>query len=658
MIAGFSSAPGGRAPPTDRRRCWILVGAILAAYAPLWRAGFIWDDDSLLTANPMIRDPHGLYQFWFTSRALDYWPVTSTSFWLEWRVWGLHPLGYHLTNLALHLSTVLLLWAVLRRLRIPGAWVGALLFAVHPINVESVTWIAERKNLLALLFYLGSILWFLKERYWLSLGLFALAMLSKGSVATLPIVLGGIVAWRRGSSVEATSRRLSGAESGETPLLQEILRLAPFFLVAAVLAAVDIWFQRHGRIEIIRTAGWAERIAGAGAVILFYLHKCVWPAHLIFVYPQWQIRPHEVVWWIPLGVVALVTAALVVLARRRRPSAHAADARAALYAWGYFCVSLIPVLGLTDVYFMKFSLVADHYAHLALIAVTAGAGAIAHHVYQSAAHRLRPGLVVLGTAAVGLLAGLTWRQNLNYRSEVVLYRSILADNPESWLAHGNLGMLLAQTPSGDSAARAEFEAALRLKPDYAEAHNNLGVSLAKDPTGLPAAIGHYQAALRAKPDYALAHYNLAAALSTLPGRESAAAAEYESALRLAPDHSDWENDLAVLLAKTPGSLPEAIGHFETAVRLQPDDPEIRYNLANHLMRVPDRLPEAVEQYEAALRLRPDFAAAHFNLGLAYGRAGQLERAIPHFQRVVELEPGNQAARQILARIQAGRQSMP
>ncbi|MGD1032032.1 MAG: tetratricopeptide repeat protein [Opitutaceae bacterium] len=764
--SAFSAAlPHGRA-------FWqiaVLIALALIAYGPIWHAGFIWDDDSMLTANPMIRARDGLIQFWFTKNALDYWPVTSSTLWLEWRLWGLNPLGYHLTNLALHLAGVALLWSVLRRLRVPGAWLAALIFAVHPVNVESVTWIAERKNLLALLFYLISILWFLKAGiaegpsdpaagadppapcnrwYWLSLIAFILAMLSKGSVATLPLALAGIIAWRR---------RLA---------LSDLLRLVPFLVVAGALAAVDVWFQRHGAPEVIRQAGFTERLLGAGGVIWFYLSKSIWPVHLMFVYPQWRILPESFLWWLPLLGVLGFTALLWGLARRERlrprdgsaPGAPCEDwGRAALYAWGYFCLSLVPVLGLTDVYFMKFSLVADHYAHVALIGVAAWIGFAAHSLYQRSGPAARAGLAVLVAVAVCSMAGLSWRQNLMYRDSLVLYRTTLALNPDCWLAHNNLGLLLSAQPDHGPEARAEFEAAIRIKPDYADAHNNLGLELAKTPGRqsdaiaqydraiqikpdyaaahnnlanelaklpgrmpeavahyeqairinpnfadahnnlaaalaripgrlpeavahyeqalqinpnyaeahfnlglalaqipgrLPEALDQYEQALRIRPDFAAAHVNLADELAKLPGRLPEAVTHYEQALRTNPDDADVQNNLAVALAKIPGRMPEALAHFDAALRIDPNDADLQYNLANQLAKIPDRLPDAVAHYEQALRIRPDFAEAHYNIAVAYARSGRMDDAARHLERVLELDPSNRQARELLEQLRA------
>jgi tetratricopeptide (TPR) repeat protein len=538
----------------------LLIGLTVAAYLPSLANGFIWDDDASLTQNPFIRSGEGLHDFWVTTLTPDYWPVTATTLWAEWRLWGMNPFGYHVTNLALHVAEVLLLWTVLRRLRIPGATLAALLFALHPVNVETVAWITQRKNLMAMLFFLLAILAFLKagERlraaYWLSLLALVLGMLSKGSVAVLPVVLLGLIAWRR-------------------PLRAgDFLRVAPFFAVAGVLTLVDIWFQGHhlAAAETIRRTGGLERLLGAGAVVWFYLSKAMLPIRLILPYPLWRIESASVGWWLPL-LAALALTGWLWHGRR----AHALS-RGALFAWGYFCVALVPVMGFTDVYFMKFSLVADHYQHLALIGITTLAGA-----GWAEWHRRDPGLRSWAAAVitVGLLGALTWQQGLRYRDTETFFEATLRQNPDSAMAHNNLGMVLGaeQRPLE---AMTHFMEALRLEPDSAEAHSNIGAVLIGEGRA-EEGMAHYRAALRIKPDLFVAHLNLGNTLL----RE--------------------------------GRLEEAGVELQAAVRLKPAFPEAHELLGDVWFQL-GRGPEAIREYEAALRLRPDYAEARVHLERALG----------------------------------------
>jgi len=568
----------------------VLAGLAALAYVPALRGGFVFDDDNLLTKNPLIQASDGLSRIWFTSEPVDYWPVTLTSFWAEWRLWGADPAGYHIDNLLLHIASALLLWLILRRLGLLGAYWAALLFAVHPVNVQSVAWIAERKNTLSLLFFLLSIRAFLATKwggaeksnpsaYGLSLFAFVLAMLSKGSVAVLPLVLLGLVAWRR---------RLQAAD---------FLKAAPYLAVAVVLTLVNIQFQNHGLTAPIRAAGLAERMLDAGAVVWFYLGKALLPVDLTFIYPLWRVRPADLLWWLPLAVAAAVTGFLGWKAWLGPSRAKGKGWKAAFFAWCYFGVALIPVMGFADINYMKYSLVADHYQYLALIGVCSWAAATWWAGGIAVNLRLKFG-VAAGVA--GLLAILTWRQAGMYRDAETLYRATLARNPQCWLADNNLGIV--EVNSGRRAeARAHFLRALELNPEYAEAHFNLGLLLYKEPGGMPAAEDHFARAVQLSPRYAEARYYLANSLGDL-GRTEEAITQYEEAIRWRANFPDAQLNLGSTLAGA-GRVAEALPHFEEAVRLNPGSAQAQLNLAFALREV-GRVQDGEVHYEKAIRLDP------------------------------------------------------
>ncbi len=615
----------------------LIVLATTVAYFPSLSGGFILDDDLLLTDNRLIKAADGLYRFWCTTESVDYWPVTNTTLWLEWRLWGIHPTGYHVTNLVVHIVEALLIWVILRKLSIPGAFLGALLFAVHPVNVESVAWIAQRKNLMAMLFFLLSVLWYLKAEtppsrasparadcwYWLSLVAFVLAMLGKGSVTILPVVLLGIVWWRR-----PLTRR-------------DVLRAVPFFVVAAVLTWVNVWFQTHGIITEIRRASFAERLLGAGAVVWFYLYKAMLPINLAFIYPRWHIDTEQVLWWLPL--VACVGVTGVLWWYRRGWS------RSLLFAWGYFCVALVSVMGFTDVGFMENSLVADHYQHVALIAVTAlvaaGWGTCARQTRRS--RRWVPNAVA--AIVCGALIILTWRQSSRYVNAVTLYQATLGRNPDSWIAHNNLGLALSESSRPQEAIE-HYEQALRLKPDYPEAHYNLGYALARQGK-LDEAIAHYSEALRITPAYAKAHNNLGNALAR-QGKLDEAITQYSEALRIYPAYEEAHYNLGNALA-TRGRLDEAIAQYSEALRINPAYAEAHNNLGNALA-TQGKLDEAIAQYSEALRINPACAEAHNNLGNALARQGKLDEAIAQYSEALRINPAYAKAHNNLGNALAAR----
>ena len=298
----------------------IIIVSILLAYYPCLQGGFIFDDDILLTENHLIQASDGPYQFWFTTKALDYWPVTNTMLWIEWRMWGMNPTGYHVINLIIHITEALLIWFILRKLSIPGAFLAAMIFAVHPVNVESVAWIAQLKDMLSLLFFLLSTLCYLQCRD---------ASPSAQRRKTVPnfrprrsaFILdlwywsepGGV---HIGDAQQGIVGRIAGYAVGDNLVAcgsltkWDLLGMAPFFLVSVGFTIVNIWFQTHGSGEAIRNAGFMERLLGAGGVVWFYLYKALLPINLAFVYPQWHINSGNPLWWLPLIGAVAVTAVL------------------------------------------------------------------------------------------------------------------------------------------------------------------------------------------------------------------------------------------------------------------------------------------------------------------------------------------------------------
>ena len=643
----------------------LLAAAAVLAYWPALAGGFIWDDETLVTGNDLVKSADGLRRIWFTTQPIDYWPLTNSSFWLEWRLWGMHTTGYHATNLLLHIGSAWLVWAILKRLSIPGAFLAALLFVLHPVNVESVAWIAQRKNTLSMVFFLLSILWFLKfdaglagrepetppaaakrrrggravpgqpdrsrtgHWYWLSLAAFVLAMLSKGSVAILPAVLLLLVWWRRGMITRV-----------------DLMRSAPFFGVAVALTLVNIWFQMHLVPDGIRHVTLVQRALGAAAIVWFYLYKALWPAQLVFIYPQWDIRASEIRWWLPLAA-ALGTSA-VLFWQRRRPFV-----RALLCAWVFFCLALLPVMGFTDVYYMTYSLVADHYQYIAIIGVVASiAAGLARLMVlaQEDVHlegKLAAWLSVLGRglgfgrplgagawcAAILMVLGTgTWRQSHQYVNAETIYRSTLRDNPSSWLAHNQLGVLLVAR-SVDDEAMLHFRDAIRLKPDLITAHNNLCHAL-QQAGRAEEAVAECSKALQLDSDLSTAHNDLGASLASL-GQFDRAQAEFEAALRLDQNYGDAHNNLAnILVAK--GQEAQAAEHYRQAVRIMPDFAAGRANFGFALEKL-GRTDEAIDQYREAIRLDPSLGQIQRRLAALLQESGRME-AVARYTEALRLHP--------------------
>jgi tetratricopeptide (TPR) repeat protein len=592
----------------------ILVGAVFTVYLPLFHAGFIWDDDAFLTNNPLIKAGDGLYRFWCTTEPPDYFPLTSSVLWLEWRIWGDRPLGYHLVNIALHAASSVLLWRILARLKVPGGWLAACLFAVHPVNVESVAWITELKNTLAMFLYLAAVLGFLQfddsRRYgWFgfSLAMYALALLSKTAVVMLPVVLLGIAWWRRG--------KIGGND----------LRIAlPYFALSLLFGLITVWFQAHRAMggEVVRDDGLAARIAGAAWAVWFYAYKLCWPLDLMFVYPRWSINPTTIVAWLPLAALAT----LFLVARRGRKG----WGTPVIFGLGYFVVSLLPVLGFADIYFMRFSFVSDHWQYFAMIGPVALAASALTRIAKPAWFCSACAVVLLAT-----LGGLSWSQTRVFTNSLTLWTAAVARNPGSALAQYNLGCTLLNL-GNTRLAKEHFESAVALKPDLADAQNNLGNLLLRQGHAREA-VGHFEAALRSRPFFADAHNNLGGAFLEL-GQVAEAAAQFQRALEINPRDAAGHYNLGSALLRS-GRLSEAVAQLSEAVVMDPGFVAAYRKLGSASLQAGNPAA-AVAYWETALSLNPGLAGVRSDLGTVLLERGDAAEALRQYEQAVQLQPTN------------------
>jgi protein O-mannosyl-transferase len=605
---------------TPRRGAWLLLGvllvATLAAYQPAWHGGLLWDDAGHITRTD-LQSVDGLRRIWVEVGATQqYYPLVHSTFWLLHRLWGDSTLGYHLVSIVLHACSAFLLALILRRLGVAWPWLAAMVFALHPVHVESVAWIAELKNTQSGVLFLASALAYLHfdqsrnaRIYALATGLFVLALLSKTVTATLPALLLVVFWWQRGS----------------LGLRRDVAPLAPWLAVGAGFGALTAWTER----ALVGARGpefhftIVERGLVAGRAVWFYLGKLVWPVDLAFIYPKWEMSGQT--WWqylYPAGVVALV--AVLWFWRRRT--------RAPLAAMLWFCGSLVPALGFVNVYPFRYSFVADHFQYLASIGIiTLFTGAVAALVGRLR----RPARWMPATAVVILvpLAALTWRQSHDYTDAETLYRATIARSPSSFMALNNLAVL--ELPTSVEQAKAHLEAALKYNPDYAEAHNNLGLAL-QVLGRLDEAAAEHAAALRLEPGFADAHDNLGAVWQKM-GRLQDAAAQYAEAIRLRPGRAEAHGNLgnALLLQGHP---EEAVPRYREALRIDPALADIRFNLATALQRT-GRNEQATAEYQAVLRTEPENADAHAGLAATLETIGRLDEAAVQYEAVVRLEPG-------------------
>jgi tetratricopeptide (TPR) repeat protein len=624
------ATPSETAQPKSILSGSIGLGALVAcatvvAYLPALRGGFIWNDSDYVTA-PALRSLGGLVRIWVEPGATQqYYPLLHSAFWVEHRLFGDRPLGYHAVTLLLHAGSAVLFALVLRRLLSggPAAWLAALLFALHPVHVESVAWITEQKNTLSLALYLGAALAYLRfdqtrrpGAYALALSLFVLSLLCKSVTATLPAALLVVFWWKRG--------RLS--------LRRDALALLPWLALGAAAGLFSSWVEKayvgaQGADFDLSAAG---RVLVAGRAIWFYMGKLAWPVGLNFVYPRWSID--AAAWWqwlFPLGVLAGI-AGLWALRRL---------ARGPLAAFLIFVGSLFPALSFVNLYGARYSWVWDHWQYLPDLSLLALAAAGLVAGWRLAAPALRPLGPALAAALAVLLGTLTWARCAAFADSDTLWRTTLARNPSCWMAFNNLGLAWSRIPGRLDDAVAEYQEALRLNPNDAEAHNNLGNAWSEKPGRLNDAAAEYEESLRLEPNYAEPHNNLGSVLSRMPGRLADAVAQYQEALRLKPNYPEAHNNLGNVLSRMPGRLNDAVAQFEEALRLKPDDAKAHNNLGDALSQMPGRLSEAVAQYEEALRLQPGLAEAHNNLGSALlGVPGRVDDAIAQYEEALRIRP--------------------
>ena len=646
----------------------VLIALALAipaavSYLPALAGGFVWDDRGF-AEEPVIHAATGLRSIWFSPAELEreghYWPLVYSSFWLEHKLWGLAPAGYHAVNVALHLVNCLLTWRLLVRLRVPGAVVIAAVFAVHPVHVESVAWIIERKDVLSALFYLSAVLVWIRfveqpqpGRYALALALFTAGLLSKSVVVTLPVALAIWHWWRYGKV---------------TPI--DLLRLAPFAVVAVAITVPDLAFYASREQPLELGYSLVERALIASRALWFYAGTLVWPAELAVIYPHWEVGAGDPWGWAYLAAAAGLAAGLW-LARRRIGRGPLAGAL-------FFAVTLGPVLGFVDYGYLQYSFVADRYQYLACIGVlTVLIGGAAHGVGRlpDRFRAVRIGACALTAVVVAALGALTWRQAGVYRDEITLFSHVVAHNPAARDAHLNLGNALNLAGRYEEALEVS-RIAVEQRPDSAAAHSNLGAvqmnleqfdaargSLRRalelqpgDPANLQnvaealrsqgrheQALAVYRDVLAIDPQFALAYAGMGHALYHLERHEEALRT-WATAFSLQPDLPQAA-PLHRLMGRVAEELgrPDAADHYARALELDPHDAEAIDRLARARFRE-QRHEEAYRLFRTLAELDPDDARTHANLGTTLYYLGRGEDALRSFERALSLDPDLETAR--------------
>src|SRR6476619_1147037 len=567
----------------------VLATVTILAYRPDWHGGFLWDDDAYIINNTLLTAPDGWQRIWFSlDSPSQYFPFTYTTFRIEHALWGLNTTGYHWVNLLLHVGSALLVWAVLARLGVPGAWLAAAICALHPVRVESVAWITERKNvLMGFLFLLTLLAWiaFVDKRtrrpwifYCLALILYVLALSAKATACTLPAAL-FLILWLQKKPI--TMRRL--------------MQIVPFVVLGIGMGLLAVWWERYHQgtnRAVFAFLSPIERILVASRAIWFYLSKIFWPSDLTFIYPRWNISPADLLDYIWL--FASIAAGVAVCFLRRY------FGRSVEVAAAFFVATLSPVLGFIMLFTFRYTFVADHYQYLACIGPIALASA---GIISLSDKFSQYGAVIVSAALliVASLGTLTWRQSAAYADIETLWRTTLARNPECWMAHTNLGLFLLQKGKIDDG------------------------------------IAHYRLALQMQPDSWDAEYNLGTALLG-KGQVDEAILHCEKAVRMRPTDPDAQVSLGNALFQN-GRIDEAIAHYQQAITVRPDHFLARYSLGHALLEKGE-LDGAIQVCRSALLLRPSDADSHTTLAIALEEKGDPTEAIQHYQKALDLAPGS------------------
>tara|TARA_B100000315_G_scaffold231761_1_gene243354 strand:+ start:9264 stop:11063 length:1800 start_codon:yes stop_codon:yes gene_type:complete len=576
---------------------------VFISYFPAITGGFIWDDDFYVSNNPLLQSIDGLWLIWTTSESPQYYPLVFTSFWIEYHLWGLNPVGYHIVNIFLHAINSVMVWLLLQQLGVRSAWLIGAIFALHPVHVESVAWITERKNVLSGLFYLLAAHSYIRfdenekrHCYFAAIAFFLMALLSKTVTSSLPVCL-LIIRWFRGFSIR----------------LRDIYRLVPFILLGLGMGMLTIWYEvRHVGAE---GAEWhlsiLQRFLLAGNAVWFYAFKLIWPMNLTFIYPRWKMDVFDLFQWIRfLGVSA---AGFVFWYFQKQLG------RGPVVGLTFFVITLFPALGFINVYPMRYSFVADHFQYLAsigIIAICVGGFASAierwDKLFLIETPRVK-GFILggLGFLILVVLSFLTWRQGYVYHDKETLWRDTLVKNPGAWMAHNNMGIELEKQGKLNEAIK-HYKEALRLNSRYPIAYNNLGLVLKQKGDFEEAAI-YFREAIRNNPKFWESLNNLGYVLYSL-GRLEEAASYFQQTLAINPFSVEAHNNLANIL-DAKGKIEEAKKHYKKALSVDPENAKIHNNLGTLFHEEKEYL-KAINHFQKALQLKPDLKETRQNLSMA------------------------------------------
>jgi protein O-mannosyl-transferase len=561
-------------------------------YYPSLHNDYIWDDDEYVYNNLTVQSPEGLKEIWLSYEMPQYYPMVFTTFWVEHKLWGLNPYGYHAVNLAIHIGNAILIYMILLNLYPALALAAGLLFALHPVQVETVAWITERKNLLGGLFYLLAIFSYVKffetgrHKYYISsFFAFVLALLSK-SITVSFVAVPLFIKWWRGEKIARA----------------DIVALVPFCLVGLVCGINTVFLEMYkvGAKGEAWTLSLAEHLILPGQIILFYIAKILYPQELIFFYPKWELDAHQFWQWLPLATVIIVGA---VLYRQSKKIGRGAFAN-----YVYFICAIFPALGIFNVYPMRFSYVADHFQYIAsinLIILMAGAGALLFERLLRYGN-WHPGAKVRAAILYSVLSlfvvfyGMKIiEHSQSFANLESQWQNIIKKNNRSWIAHNNLGIVYRDQGRANAAIE-EFKKAIEIDPDNIEGYSNLGVQ----------------------------YYSL--------DRFDEALVEFENVLKRNKNHAPTYNNMGLIYLNT-GQEDKAYVHFLTAIDKNPGLFEGYLNLAEYYQGI-NQYDQAIKELLIALELSPKAHDAMQALAEIYEKIGQTDNAIHWYQQASTVSP--------------------
>jgi tetratricopeptide (TPR) repeat protein len=621
---------------------FLLLIATLILFWPVQNFEFInLDDSSYVYDNPQVKGGltiKGLIWAFTNLKAAGLWhPLTWLSYMIDYEFYGLKAGGYHSTNVLLHIASTLLLFLVLERMT-RAIWASGLvaaLFALHPLHVESVVWVAERKDVLSTFFWMltlwAYVLYTERPKLIRYLGVlvsFVMGLLSKAMLVTLPCVMLLLDYWPlgrfpNGQSISpwvSSNHQSIDRKSRGWFTHRFVLEKIPFFFLSAVLGFLTFLAQK--RVEAVvslESFPWEARLGNALVTYFNYIRKMIWPHPLAVFYPNPGILP---MWQsVGAGLLIICGSILVVRAARKYPYL--------LLGWLWYLGTLVPVIGLVQVGLQG---MADRFTYVPLIGLFIMIAWGVPDILAGWRYR-KASLAISASLLLSIFMVVTSLQIRKWQDDITLFKHTLKVTNHNYLIHYNLGSALFRRGKNQEAI-ASYTEALRINPNYVEAHNNLGIALVQQGK-IQEAIASYTEALRIDPNFVKAHNNLGIALAQ-QGKTQEAIASYTEALRIDPDYAEAHNNLGYVLFPQ-GKNQEAIAHFTEALRINPNFARAHINLGNALSQQ-GKVQEAIASYTEALRIDPDYVEAHNNLGIALAQQGKIQEAIYYFTEALRINP--------------------